>query len=543
MVLKSVIYLLVLSIASTHGRVALPDTTLPDMSINDLKGVLEIHIDLPTIKPEEILTTEGNITPVKSKDIKENTIESAEDDNSKPDSEENEVLPKEDSGVTLKLTQFIKEKRLDEARSASRVNKDMFLGVESFTGFLTVNETYDSNLFFWYFPVEKKPVNETPWIIWLQGGPGASSMTGLFDEIGPFTVTSDHQLVRNPHSWLQNHSLVFIDNPVGTGFSYTMSHDGYVRDMDTYGAHLYSALQQFLQVFPELRAAPLFIAGESYAGKYVPSLAIHIHRNKAEVDINLQGLITGNAYVDPPVIAQMERPFRYFGLMEPEQISVIQPLIDAFKKDIKNNDSEAAKTKWNHLITIMLVMTHQPHAYNFLRDDLGLGNYVSFLNKPEIKKAIHAEGIDFGFVNMTVNRKLNGDFLSSAKGMNEELLEHYKLLTYCGQLDLMLSCVLTSENYRTWNWTGSAEFLQAVRYPYIYNRKVAGYHKSGGHFTEMVIRGAGHMAPMDRPGPLQQLITTWTHGQSLGTVPLLSGNFTQEFIRNASLVPDTLNYL
>ncbi|KAI5640691.1 serine carboxypeptidase domain-containing protein [Phthorimaea operculella] len=546
MVLKSVICVLVLSVVSTRGRVAFPDVS--DITTNlikedEIKKVLEIHIDLPTIKPEDFTTTESNSNIVESKDIKENTIESRDNNKNKPDSSENEVLPKEDSGVALKLTQYIKDKNLDEARSASKVDKDMFLGVESYTGFFTVNETYDSNLFFWYFPAEDKPVNETPWIIWLQGGPGASSMTGLFDEIGPFKVTPDHQLVRNTYSWLQNHSLVFIDNPVGTGFSYTASKDGYVTDMDTYGAHLYSALQQFLQVFPELRAAPLYIAGESYAGKYVPSLAIHIHRNKAEEDINLQGLITGNAYVDPPMIAEMERPFKNVGLLEPEQIATLQPLIDAFKRDIENNDSEKAKTRWNNLITILLVMTHQAHAYNFLRDELGLGYYISFLNKPEVKKAIHAGGIEFNFVNMTVNRKLNGDFLSSAKPLNEELLEHYKLLTYCGQLDLMLSCVLTSENYRTWHWSGSDEFLRAVRHPYMYNKKVAGYHKSGGHLTEVVIRGAGHMAPMDAPGPLQRLIAKWTHGEALGTVPLLTGNFTQEFIQNTTRVFDTLNYL
>lgn len=91
-----------------------------------------------------------------------------------------------DNGTALILTPFIESGRLKEARNACKVNPGVFLGYESYSGFLTVNKTYNSNTFFWYFPVENKKVNETPWIIWLQGGPAVSSLIGLFDEIGPF---------------------------------------------------------------------------------------------------------------------------------------------------------------------------------------------------------------------------------------------------------------------------------------------------------------------------------------------------------------------
>lgn len=89
------------------------------------------------------------------------------------------------------LTPLIQEGKVKEAKRAARVDSKHFLGFKSYSGFLTVNETYNSNLFFWYFPVLNKPVNASPWIIWLQGGPGASSMTGLFDEMGPFTVINE----------------------------------------------------------------------------------------------------------------------------------------------------------------------------------------------------------------------------------------------------------------------------------------------------------------------------------------------------------------
>lgn len=97
-----------------------------------------------------------------------------------------DTIERVDNGTALILTPFIESGRLKEARNACKVNPEVFLGYESYSGFLTVNKTYNSNTFFWYFPVQNKNVNETPWIIWLQGGPGVSSLIGLFDEIGPF---------------------------------------------------------------------------------------------------------------------------------------------------------------------------------------------------------------------------------------------------------------------------------------------------------------------------------------------------------------------
>lgn len=104
--------------------------------------------------------------------------------------------PKVDNGVALILTPYIEEGRLNEAREDSRVDRSLFFGYESYSGYFTVNKTYNSNSFFWYFPVVKKPVKKTPWVIWLQGGPGASSLTSLFNEIGPYKVTHKGNLLR-----------------------------------------------------------------------------------------------------------------------------------------------------------------------------------------------------------------------------------------------------------------------------------------------------------------------------------------------------------
>ncbi|KAI8428241.1 hypothetical protein MSG28_002462 [Choristoneura fumiferana] len=420
-----------------------------------------------------------------------------------------------DNGTALILTPYIKDGRIVEARNASRVDSKLFLDFESYSGFLTVNETLRSHLFFWYFPVPDKPVNETPWILWLQGGPGASSMTGLFDEIGPVNYSPYGKLKKNPYTWLANHSLLFIDNPVGTGYSYTESEDGFAIDLDTYATHLYTAMKQFVQLFPELQNAPLFVAGESYAGKYVPALAMKIHEHKEWPGghFNLQ----------------------YFGLMDQTQLDTIKPLVEGFQADIANNRSVEAKHKWVNLISTLLFFSHQKHAYNFLRDDLNVAKYTAFLATSEVKRALHVGDIKFSYLNVTVNTKLAPDFLSNTKPMMEVLLEHYRVLV--GQLDQMLPCLSTSRNYRTWKWNGTQEFLQAVRFPYIFNSRLAGYYKTGGQLTEVVLRGAGHMVPLDAPAPAQAMLAHWTRGEPICLkMPFYEGNFIQSFLRNNTVI-------
>lgn len=158
------------------------------------------------------------------------------------------MYPDDGLGDPLVLTPYLNDFDDAEARRLSRVNETIFLDVVSYAGYLTVNEDYDSNLFFWFFPANgterlyeddrvfgeddndngesdkkktstkpgpkpkpsKKPpkkinrdwAEDKPVVLWLQGGPGSSSLFGLFTENGPFFVNDDEQTVRSTWSWM-----------------------------------------------------------------------------------------------------------------------------------------------------------------------------------------------------------------------------------------------------------------------------------------------------------------------------------------------------
>lgn len=199
----------------------------------------------------------------------------------------------------LILTPLIESGKIEEARKLALV-PPLLPNLTSYAGFLTVDVECDSNMFFWFFPADSN-YESAPLSIWLQGGPGASSLYGLLNENGPLDLSPSGKLKRRKFSWTLTSSYLYIDNPVGTGFSYAKSTDCYSRNETHVGQNLLIALKQFLALFPELQKAPLFITGESYAGKYVPAFAYAIHldnQNTAHV-INLTGVAIGNGLVDP----------------------------------------------------------------------------------------------------------------------------------------------------------------------------------------------------------------------------------------------------
>jgi vitellogenic carboxypeptidase-like protein len=177
-------------------------------------------------------------------------------------------------------------------------------------------------MFFWFFPAQNGNAS-APVLLWLQGGPGATSLFGLFNEHGPIQVNDDGSLSERSITWNSMYNLLYIDNPVGTGYSFTSNDSGYARSQDDVARDLYSALTQFFQIYTDYANNPFIVTGESYAGKYVPSITYKIHvenqNPQVKVRINLAGLSMGNGWTDPyrqytygPLLYQVEPNIELF---------------------------------------------------------------------------------------------------------------------------------------------------------------------------------------------------------------------------------------
>lgn len=123
-------------------------------------------------------------------------------------------------------------------------------------------------------PAPQENPETAPVLIWLQGGPGSSSMLGLFVEHGPYYVAKGGVPKLRKTTWARRYSMLYVDNPVGVGFSFTQEPQGYTRNDTDVARDLFEALQQFFTLFPEYVKNDFYVTGESYAGSYIQSFLI-----------------------------------------------------------------------------------------------------------------------------------------------------------------------------------------------------------------------------------------------------------------------------
>ncbi|KAI8899317.1 peptidase S10, serine carboxypeptidase, partial [Globomyces pollinis-pini] len=155
----------------------------------------------------------------------------------------------------------------------------------------------DTEYFFWLFNSKNK---SNKLVIWLNGGPGCSSMDGVFLENGPFRFNGT-TLVENKHSWYANANMLYLDQPAGTGYSISPEKN-FAKNQDDVNRHFLAFLDHFYKIFDNFKDHELFIAGESYAGTWIPHITLAIlNRNKKspELYLPIKSILIGNGWIDP----------------------------------------------------------------------------------------------------------------------------------------------------------------------------------------------------------------------------------------------------
>ncbi|ONK74222.1 uncharacterized protein A4U43_C03F4050 [Asparagus officinalis] len=174
---------------------------------------------------------------------------------------------------------------------------------DQYAGYVTVDPKHGRALFY-YFAESPQNSSSKPLVLWLNGGPGCSSLGyGAMEEVGPFRVNSDGEtLTRNYYAWNNVANILFLESPAGVGFSYSNTSSDISQNGDKRtAADNYVFLINWLERFPQYKTRDFFIAGESYAGHYIPELASLILQNNKitnQTVINLRGVAIGNAYID-----------------------------------------------------------------------------------------------------------------------------------------------------------------------------------------------------------------------------------------------------
>ncbi|EGG15670.1 peptidase S10 family protein [Cavenderia fasciculata] len=445
-----------------------------------------------------------------------------------------------DAGEPLILSDYLDTPELARRKSCVDINmapfgrcsmldnvNDPINDVTPFTysGYFTVNQTYDQNLFYWFFEAQSGKQN-APILIWLQGGPGGSSLFGLFSENGPFAILNNLTMVPRNITWNTDYHMIYIDNPVNTGFSYSSEVAGCSSNQDQIAYNLHQLLIQFYQVFPQYVDNELYITGESYAGKYIPAFAYYILQQNPNlsVKINLAGVAIGDGLCDPVTqVTQYANLAYYTGLADIVQQETMMMYQDKIVEAINQQEWGIANDLFTDLINgppdYFQNITGEPDYYDIRRtvEPSYGGNFELFVNQSSIRNLLHV-GNHYFQDNNEVYLALQEDIPKSVKPLIPTLIENIKVMFYNGQFDFIVGVSTTETFIRTIPWSGIGSFIQTDRviwYIPTDTIDVAGYVRHYQNLTQVVVRGAGHIVPFDQSARAYDMITRFSRCHSL----------------------------
>ncbi|XP_059171068.1 probable serine carboxypeptidase CPVL [Physella acuta] len=403
--------------------------------------------------------------------------------------------------LPLMLSPLISTRQIKQAQELSLVKDENSVIPTSHAGFITVDEKLGNHLFFWFFPSTSEA--ESPLVVWLNGGPGNPSTLGLFYENGPICLTRDWY-ERSNISWTQTMSMLYIDNPVGVGFSYSDSGSaGYRIDQDGYSKDLYEFIEQFYILFPEYQKRELYIGGKSYAGKYVPAFAhyLHLEIEAGRSNLPLTGIYLGGPFFDPYeqglAISDYLLAVGSISRKEANQHKiVINEIFDEFEHNRLN-----ARDFGDFFYRLFILNTDR-----FALDNYYSGEYpkyeslIEVVNSTYVRNRVHVENATFSFWDSEFRNQMVTDLLTSTKPKLAELVEKYKVLIYTGDFDALISPAMIDAALLSMKWSRQEEYNNATRSVWLGDDgALSGFYSRTGNLCQVVIKGAGHSAGHDQP--------------------------------------------
>ncbi|KAM6576607.1 hypothetical protein CsatB_028444 [Cannabis sativa] len=399
-----------------------------------------------------------------------------------------------------------------------------------------------AHMFWWLYKSPYRvedPSKPWPIVLWLQGGPGASGVgIGNFEEVGPL----DTGLKPRNLTWLQKADLLFVDNPVGTGYSFVEDTKLFVKSDLEAADDLTTLLEKLFNGDEKLQKSPLFIVAQSYGGKFAVTLALSALKaiEAGKLKLKLGGLALGDTWISPedfvfswgPLLKDVSR-------LDDNGLKQSQSLAEKIRQQIQQGQYEEATDSWGELEEVIYANSNGVDFYNFLLDSemdsvsssttvLKLpkesvtkrhSRYLSVLRSTPtpggdddlddlmngaIKKKLKIipENVTWGGQSNGVFLAMQGDFMRPRIDEVDQLLaKGVNVTIYSGQLDLICATKGTEAWVKKLKWEGLQTFLSKDRTP-LYCGKggpTKGFMSSHQNLHFYWILGAGHDVPADQP--------------------------------------------
>ncbi|KAK1298370.1 Serine carboxypeptidase-like 18 [Acorus calamus] len=424
---------------------------------------------------------------------------------------------------------------------------DGFLPFHLETGYITVDEENNGQLFYYFIKSERNP-EEDPLLTWISGGPGCSSFFGLAFEIGPlhFDIKKYDgeipKLVLHPYSWTKVSNILFIDIPIGAGFSFARGSEPYMGGDIKSSKQVYKFIRKWLDEHPQFLLNPLYIGGDSYSGKLIPVITNEVIEDieaGLAPPLNLKGYVIGNPIMDPrldtnaliPYVHRMGfisdelyesamkscmGDFQHFSNLKcANDINVICRCISGINEQFilepkclqgyfdcptrKLNDRRSLMDRSIELTTPSIVPNPKCREYGYL-----LVEY--WANNETVREALHTQkGMTKAWEYCTRSLPYVTDIPSGLPYLINISTRGYHALLYSGDHDMVSTYLVAQEALTLLN----SSIVDDWR-PWSVDGQVAGFTRSyANNLTFALIKGGGHTTPENRPEECYAMFERW----------------------------------
>ncbi|XP_023412258.1 lysosomal protective protein-like [Loxodonta africana] len=419
------------------------------------------------------------------------------------------------------------------------------------SGFLQAGE--GKYFHYWFVESQGNPASD-PLVLWLNGGPGCSSLEGLLAENGPYRMNADGSLYINQYSWNQVANVLYLESPAGVGYSYSLSRNYEIDDQQV-AADNYQALLSFFEKFPTFANHDFYIFGESYGGVYIPSLSAQVVNGT--LSINFKGFGVGNGLSSYELNDDTLVEFGYYhGLFGDNLWASLKTYCCSegtcnFYDNLGDNCYNAVSEAYDMIEDTGLNIYNlyspcwgaQGYQGRYAADMSNLFRKYQFnvatppsdgpipgvpecinatamyvwLNRNDVKKALHIPDslppTWACFASSPCSPQVSSLYQRQYTDMAPfylELLKHdLRALVYNGDTDM--AC----------NFLGGEKFVEALKQPLVssyqpwyLNKQVAGFFKEYEKITFLTVKGSGHMVPQYRPAQALKMFESFLKNTS-----------------------------
>ncbi|PAV56763.1 hypothetical protein WR25_05023 [Diploscapter pachys] len=430
--------------------------------------------------------------------------------------------------------------------------------------------------FHYWFTESMRDPGTDPLVLWLNGGPGCSSLGGLIEELGPFHVSDNgNSVYLNQWAWNTYANVIFLESPAGVGFSYSSDGNVTVSDDDVANQN-HNALLDWYNKFPEYKGRDFYFSGESYGGIYLPTLGVLLSKDKTNFP-NFKGVAVGNGIISFPWNDNTMIPlFYYHGLVRDELYQNVKKTccngnietcdIDSVYdntpgcKTIINKAFSAAddldpynlydfcylspngpgmnkkhfikrmiRTKVNKRMEWAPKMRVKRAVTNNDADNTTLplcaqeDNTYNYLNRDDVRKALHIPTSlpRWTDCSNSVGNHYHTIYDNMTQQVNTILAAGIRMLFYNGDVDTVCNHVMNMKFLSDLNLSilGAEKVNQLWHYQgALKDINAAGTHMSyQGGLDFLTVRGSGHFVPEDRPREALQMIYNFINNKDYST--------------------------